>query len=328
MALPVWPRAARGAPNLDGMVIVDSHTHPGALYRGSGNSTASALSAIKQSKVTAVVFSIPSDIPVMGRQRSITRDPEPDELYTYTFDQLKQARALIESAGLPILLNAADLKAAKAAKTPGVILAIEGGDFAVSRLEAIAEAHALGVRVVQPGHYYPNNLTDLQKAQSKHGGLSSAGEDFIRELNRLGIVVDTAHMTSAAVARAAEVSSTPVILSHTLLTSRSGGRFIDPAHARLVAASGGLIGVWSLDHEQGTPSKSAYVNAFRAFADVVGVDHVGLGSDIDSTRGWFDGYGKLPDLAEGLSSAGYTDDEVAKMLGGNFLRVFETVTGA
>ena len=78
-----------------------------------------------------------------------------------------------------------------------------------------------------------------------------------------------------------------------------------------------------MDHPQGTPSKKAYINAFQTFADLIGVDHVGMGNDLDSTSGWFDSYNDLPSFVDGLADAGFSEEEIGKLLGGNFLRVFK-----
>lgn len=196
LALPRFPEAANKHPLLEKFISVDTHTHPGTLYRRRG-STNQALRNIKNSQLTAVVFSVMADAPVLGRRGIIKRKPGAGEFYNWTFKQLKKVRRLVEDAGMPIITSPEELMAAKTKGTPGVILAIEGGDFAKGRTGAIEKAYKMGVRVIQPGHYYPSGLTDIQKKKSKpkHGGLSAKGKKFIQELNRLGIIVDASHMT-------------------------------------------------------------------------------------------------------------------------------------
>lgn len=315
-------------PLLSRIISIDTHTHPGPLYRGAG-SVPGALRDISNSQLTAVVFSIVADGPVTGRAGKIIRKPKKGELYTHTFGQLKKAVKIIGEAGLPIITSADQLEAIKKKDGHGVILAIEGGDFAEGHLEgALSEAYEMGVRVIQPGHYNPNSFTDLQKQDRRHGGLSQDGEKFIREMNRLGMVVDTAHMTKEAVARAIEVSSDPVILSHTLLFEnvRKGTRMIGINHAKLIAKSGGCIGTWSVSGGKLPKDFGFFIQQFRMTADAIGVDHVALGTDLNSTSGWFRNYGDLPKLADELLGVKFSEDEVGKMLGGNFLRVFRKVT--
>jgi membrane dipeptidase len=99
-------------------------------------------------------------------------------------------------------------------------------------------------------------------------------------------------------------------------------RQISPDHARVIAGTGGVIGVWP-------PSSifidfRAFVEGFARMADVVGVDHVGLGSDMMglTTPSVFDSYRDLPKLVEGLLDHGFTREETSKILGGNYARVF------
>jgi membrane dipeptidase len=102
---------------------------------------------------------------------------------------------------------------------------------------------------------------------------------------------------------------------------------ISPEHARLIASTGGVIGVW--------PPASVFRNlaamasGMARLAEVVGVDHVGLGTDSLGLTGpsVFDDYRQLPDLAQALLGAGFSAADVGKILGGNYLRVFVATLG-
>src|SRR6266436_7443301 len=98
--------------------------------------------------------------------------------------------------------------------------------------------------------------------------------------NRLGIVVDTAHGTYDLVKRAAAVTTKPLVLSHTSVTRMPGptSRQISPDHARVIAGTGGVIGVWPPSSI--FPDLKAYVEGFARMAEIVGIDHVGFGSDM------------------------------------------------
>jgi membrane dipeptidase len=314
-------------PLLEKYVSIDSHTHPGALYKG-GGFPARALSDFKDSQLTALVFSIPTDIPVMGKNRKITREASQGELYEYSFDQLRTARGALESAGISIVGSPDEVRALKANGGHGAILAIEGGDFAEGDLGKIDEAYELGVRVIQPGHYRLNAFTDIQTSSPKHGGLSAEGEKFIARMNHLGIMVDTAHMSLDAVIRAAEVSTTPLILSHTLIgdTVRPGGRTIDANHARKIANTSGAVGVWSVSHPNIPSDYGYFIDQFKYLSNATSVGNVMLGTDLNSTEGWIKDYAGLPKLVDGLLGAGFPEDEVGMIIGGNFMRIFDQVT--
>ncbi len=104
---------------------------------------------------------------------------------------------------------------------------------------------AYGMRHLQLVHYRPNELGDIQTEDPAQGGLTDFGAAVVRACNRLGIVVDVAHGTYDLVRRAASVTARPLILSHTSLSPAPArhSRQISPDHARLVAQTGGVIGI-------------------------------------------------------------------------------------
>ena len=264
-----------------------------------------------------------------GKSFEPFRAPAAGEMYAHAQAAFARARALIETQGLHVIDDAAALRAARSGG-PAVVIASEGADFLEGRLDRVDEAHRLhGLRHLQLTHYRVNELGDIQTEPPVHGGLTDFGADVVRRCNALGIVVDVAHGTHALVRRAAAVTTKPLVLSHTSLAARPGprSRQISPAHARLVADTGGVIGVW--------PSAGIYVSldamaaGARRLADVVGADHVALGSDMLGfiTTPVFNSYRQLPAYAGALLSAGFTRAEVGKVLGGNYLRVFEATLG-
>ncbi|ANN74564.1 peptidase M19 [Bordetella bronchialis] len=181
-----------------------------------------------------------------------------------------------------------------------------------------------GLRHLQLTHYRVNELGDIQTAPPVHGGLTDFGAEVIRRCNRLGIVVDVAHGTPDLVRRAAAVTARPLVLSHTALGARPSrySRAITPEHARLVAGTDGVIGIWPVAAT--FPTLAAMAGGIRAMADAVGVRHVGVGSDMLGLVGpsVLDSYRKLPLLAQALRDAGFTREEAGMILGGNYARVW------
>jgi membrane dipeptidase len=156
-----------------------------------------------------------------------------------------------------------------------------------------------------------------------HGGLTPFGVEVIRRCNQLGIVVDVAHGTYELVKKAASVTTKPLVLSHTSLTDRPAAwtRRILPDHARAIAATGGVIGIWPV--LAFFPNVVAYADGIGRMVDVVGINHVGLGTDQLGLPGGsaLPGYADLPQLAAALRGR-FTPEETAKLLGGNYRRVF------
>jgi membrane dipeptidase len=161
-----------------------------------------------------------------------------------------------------------------------------------------------------------------------HGGLTPAGADVIRRCNALGVVVDVAHGTYDLVKAAAKVATKPLVLSHTSLTQRPAPwtRLVTPDHAKAVASTGGVVGIWPLIEL--FPTYQAYAGAFARMVDFVGIDHVGLGTDQMGLVGGstLPSYAELPQLAAALRGK-FTAEETAKLLGGNYQRVFQTCIG-
>lgn len=328
----VFADTGAGDALLKRLISVDTHSHPGPFYlRNEGMGLArAALDKIKASPLTAFTYSVVSD--------SANNDNNP---YWYTMSELKSAAGLLETAKIAVARQAEDIAAAKREGRKVCLLAVEGADFANDRLSALAEVHQLGVRIVQPVHNTANDFAVPQTLDYR-ADLKPAGKDLIKELNRLGMIIDVAHLSAKGVVTVAEESSSPILLSHALHipkrlrrhspTKGITGRITQDFHRKAVVGTGGVIGVWNLNH---TPKRSDlhevfgydsgkqfFVDTFKWLAEEYGVDHVALGSDLDSTDGWFKGYDQLPGLVEELSLAGFNDREIGKMLGGNFLRIF------
>ena len=248
--------------------------------------------------MTAFAYSVVADGPMIGRKKGrlfIKGTPEKGQLLNHTAKQLNSGIEALEASTIQIATSAADIKNAKFNDKKVAILSIEGGDFADGNMAAIEEFYNKGVRVIQPVHKRGNQFGDSQESLSHGTGLSDAGKDFIRELDRLGIVIDVAHMTEEAVRLTAETSSKPLILSHVIdvKNNRTFRRFKSwaaPDYAKMIVDTGGVLGVWNMtirlyEHLGYGSGKEMFVGTFRYLADRYGVDHVALGSDLDSTPG-------------------------------------------
>jgi len=319
--------AARQA--IGSVTTVDIHSHAGHILRVRDGSSGlgSVAEPMAEGGMAAACFAIVSDSPthhVVGGQIHPFRSPEPGELYAHAQRGFKRLHDLIAQEHLAVITNAASLIAARGGK-PSAIVAAEGGDFLEGQPGRVDEAYERWqLRHLQLTHYRVNELGDIQTEAPEHGGLTDAGAEVIRRCNRRGIVVDVAHGTFELVKRAASVTTKPLVLSHTSLTRWPGprSRQISPDHARLIAQTGGVIGVWPPQAIYADLNAMAY--GMAKLADVVGVDHVGLGSDMLGLvgQGVFNSYSQLPDLAAALLTAGFNAADVGKILGGNYTRVF------
>ena len=333
--------AASEAPLADATALlrdnisIDVHTHAGAngITSRTARPSDDLARQMRAGRIAVLCLADVPDGPILGRNaRNVLvalRTPEPGFLYGYHLDRLAWVDELVAKHGIRRALTVADLKAAHAAGQPAIIVDIEGLDFLEKRLERLEESYRRGVRTMQLVHYTPNDIGDFQTGPVVHHGLSPFGADVIRACDRLGVVVDVAHATADTVTQALRVSTKPLLLSHTALRgSRAQGptplteRQITPDHARALAEAGGSIGIWHF-----FPSLERYVDGLKEMADVVGVDHVSIGTDTASTPGLFSEYDHFPRLVDAMLRGGFTPADAAKVVGGNYLRIFAAATG-
>ncbi len=205
-------------------------------------------------------------------------------------------------------------------------LSCEGGDCLEGNAARLDDLYQRGVRSFQLVHYSQNILGDLQTQPPVYNGLSTFGRDVVRRLNRLGMLVDVAHAAYSTVKATVDITSAPIVLSHSHLQNESAPhpRLITVEHARLVASTGGVIGAWPFGFTN--RSFADFVDQTLRLVDAVGVDHVGLGTDLDNiVQPVFSTYRQLPDWIEALRTKGLSEGDTAKVAGGNALRVLQQV---
>jgi membrane dipeptidase len=268
----------------------------------------------------------------------------PGEYYRYYLQSLAFEDRLLARNHMRRALNLKDLQTAHDQKQPIIVQSTEGAQFIEGHLERIEEAYKRGLRHLQIVHEQDapaSPLGDVYTAPAHLGGLTPFGAQVIKECNRLGIVVDLAHGTSETVTGALKAATQPFIISHTGLSPEAPKgstsadmqrRLISKDLARAVADAGGIIGVWW----RLVYTVNEYVGAIRTMVDVIGVDHVGIGTDTDLTASyqlpytnqiWPDENGGFFYAVAGeMLKQGFTPDEISKVGGANFCRIFGKVT--
>jgi membrane dipeptidase len=185
-----------------------------------------------------------------------------------------------------------------------------------------AEILAIGSELLTPQRIDTNSLYLTQKLNDL--GVEVTGKSIIGEMNRAGIIVDLAHATFAVTKNVLDVSTTPAMISHSNLSTPTltHPRLISSEHAKLVAAAGGIIGAWPSGIGQTTFAD--YIDSIRRLVDTVGIDHAAIGTDMDANyRPVLRSYRDWSLIPAALLARGMRDAEVAKIMGGNFLRVFQ-----
>jgi membrane dipeptidase len=302
----------------------------------------------------------------------------------------KRARDLLDATLTQIKMHSSDLTLAttveevRAARTEGkiaVLLGIEGGHAIDSSLEILREFYARGVRYMTLTHNAATEWADSSKAAPRHNGLTDFGREVIREMNRLGMVVDVSHVSDATFYDVLRTSTGPVIASHSCCRALCDhARNLDDAMIRALASQGGVIhiafhdGFLSQEYANASRAHSSEIdirenainnnfgeNEARKFIEwqrvndelirvgklptvrwekilehvdhavqLVGTDHVGLGSDFDGAfmPAGLEDASKFPRITEGLVRRGYSESDIKKILGENTLRVMVSVAQA
>jgi microsomal dipeptidase-like Zn-dependent dipeptidase len=239
----------------------------------------------------------------------------------------KLQRAAVESNGqLRVITSAAELDrllADRAAgrKVVGGMLSIEGLQDVEGKLANLDRLYAAGFRMAGMAHFFDNEIAGSMHGVHK-GGLTPLGRQVIARMEAIGMVVDIAHSSHAAVAEILAMAKRPVVSSHGGVQAVCKvNRNLTDDEIRGVARTGGVIGIGYWDGAICSTDPRAAAAAIQHVRDLVGIDHVGLGSDFDGavTTG-FD-VSQLAVITQVLKDRGFSDGEVAQVMGGNVLRV-------
>ena len=257
-------------------------------------------------------------------------------------EQLCRIRREAEGAHIGLATSAAQVRKAFESGQVSVILGLEGGDVIgrdLSRLDKLSE---LGVRILVPVHLRDNSIgTTRLPWQSylrmpglprrRSAGLTEFGGGVIERMNSLGMIIDVSHSDGTTLRDIAGCTRRPIVASHAgARRIEDFERFLDDDEIVAVAEAGGVVGLWPYHHQGHGPGDfDALMRHARHIADLVGPEHLCLGTDINGVPGTLDGFQGANDvrlIAEHLLSAGFGEYDVEGITGGNFMRVFEQVT--
>lgn len=261
-----------------------------------------------------------------------------------------------ESESIIVATTVQDIHKAKKEGKIAIVLCFEGASPLEDELAFLHNFHRLGLRCLGLSHNLRNSLADglMERSQS---GLTHFGIEVVKECNELGILVDVSHLCDKACWDVLEVSSQPVTASH------SNARKLHPHPRNLtddqiktIAQSGGVIGVHALNALVGggqDPTIDNFLRHITHIVDVGGIDCVGIGPDM--MENWQYEYFRLakeespkftsipsapsiyaypkgisslaemPNVTIGLMKLGFNDEEITKILGGNFMRLFARI---
>ena len=277
---------------------------------------------------------------------------------------------------IELATSAHDIERIVGQKKIAAVLAVEGGHQIDNDLAVLRMYRRMGILSMTLTHFRSNDWADSSTGRPEHNGLTEFGKQVVREMNAIGMIVDISHVSDKSFYDVVQVTTKPVIASHSSCRSFSDvPRNMSDDMLRALAKNGGVVGVnfgaaflnqkdakelkQAISHEnalepnlagaeldqfaakEGAESGESHPHLGNATVEdaaecidhivkVAGIEHVGIGSDFDGTeivpRGLED-VSKMPNLTEALLKRGYSEGDIKKIMGGNFLRVVREVVG-
>lgn len=285
------------------------------------------------------IFAHPRTLPDGATQRALDMIQALKEQVARHPDEL----ALAESS--------ADVRRIVAGGGIAILMGLEGGHAIQNDLANLRTFHAQGVRYMTLSWANTNDWADSSSDEARHGGLTAFGREVVREMNRIGMIVDVSHVSDETFYDALEVSRAPVMASHSCARALADHpRNLSDGMLRAVRDNGGVVMVNFVENYL-DPDKTGFWPATRHVVSnlgwvdtpfervvdhiehviaIAGIDHVGLGSDFDGTvflpAGLKD-VADFPNITRELVRRGHGEQEIRKILGENALRVLSQAKG-
>jgi membrane dipeptidase len=321
--------------------MADMHSHYGMLSRRFADS--GLADEMRSQRVALVAWKLIADRRWI-RPSSTGIDqisvPAPGDLARYFDTTLDEMRAYVAQHKLKTVLSPADVDACVAGDA-GIVLAAEGADFLEGKVENLDAAHGKGLRHLQFVHYIRTPVGDFQTVAPVHNGLSAMGKQLVEACNAKGVLIDLAHSTGPSVDQALDVATAPLIWSHGWVDGDGGNwqdqfgflkRRLSLAHAKKIAARGGVVGLWALGLSRpgfgwnvGLGSTAGYAKELVNLVDKIGADHVAFGTDIEGVGpNWaVNSYTHLRRVVDELQAMKLEASVIERLAYGNYARVLK-----
>ena len=276
---------------------------------------------------------------------------------------------------IELATSAHDIERIVGQKKIAAVLTVEGGHQIADDLAVLRMYRRMGVLSMTLTHFRNNDWADSSTDKPEHNGLTDFGKQVVREMNAIGMIVDISHVSDKTFYDVLEVTTKPVIASHSSCRALSDvPRNMTDDMFRALARNGGVVGVnfsaaflnqqdaenlkkkttqenalepsltgAALDDYAAKEYRADYAtthvghatlddaaNCIDHIVKVAGIDHVGIGSDFDGipdVPAGLEDVSKMPNLTAALLKRGYTETDIQKIMGGNFLRVLKEVVG-
>jgi membrane dipeptidase len=356
------------------LIVIDAHNDTvqtllsaDANFGQKSSDRAIDLSSLREGGVTVPFFA--ANVPVYySEAEAVRRTLDYRDAMQRVFDRY--------SGQIELATSARQIEKIVSGRRIAAVLTLEGGHQIADDLSVLRMYRRLGFMSMTLVHFKSNHWADSATSPPLHNGLTDFGRDVVREMNRIGMIVDVSHASDKTFYDTLAVTSKPIIASHSSCRALVDfPRNMDDDMLRALGKNGGVMGVNfyaayvneqdadgarklikginAVDTSLSGAALDAYAQKDRAdsglthptvghatIADVVaciqhatkvaGIDHVGIGADFDgitSVPQGLEDVSKMPALRQALVKAGYSEPDIRKIMGGNFLRVFREVVG-
>lgn len=253
-----------------------------------------------------------------------------DDILTRIENMAAQSGSAVALAYTP-----ADLHRLKREGRRAVMMGIENGYAIGKDLSRVAHFRARGVVYMTLCHNGDNDICDsARRSTAEHGGLSAFGREVVAEMNRVGMMVDLSHAAETSFYDALECSSTPIVCSHSSARALCDHpRNLTDDQLRRLAQKGGVAQVTFYNGFLRTDGRATINDAVEHLMHMIkiaGTEHVGIGTDFDGDGGvpGLDSASELINFTKALLRKKFSEDDLQKIWGGNFLRVMQQVQSA
>ena len=315
------------------ILISDTHSHI-AFRAGPGTCLGCGLA---ESGVSLMSWALVSDGPFLQRMPNgsiqVNSKPDVDQLREVYTRILSGMQRRIRGENLRLALNPEHVDLALQGQLH-IVLSTEGAHFLGGDVNQLDVVYDQGVRQIGLGHFLEGDLLDIRTEVPKLGGLTGFGRSVIARCNSLGILVDLAHSTDKAVAQALEVSTQPMLWSHSAIAryatdwrSRSNHIMsVSLTNAKAMAQRGGVIGMWPSKFNFDNPR--AYVEALGEAVAMIGEDHVAFGTDMQGlapAHTMIESYAGMREIVNLMLVSNMPETTVRKVAGQNYARLLKMV---
>ncbi|MGF7398805.1 dipeptidase [Thermoanaerobacterium thermosaccharolyticum] len=251
---------------------------------------------------------------------------------TKTLKMIDKLYQLMEKTDkIKLILSGKDVEEAKNESKIGALLSIEGGEALEGDLALLRMFYKLGVRAMTLTWSLRNDLGDGILGSSDYG-LTSFGKDVIKEMNRLGMIVDVSHLNERGFWDAINICEKPLIASHSDCKALCRHpRNLSDEQIKAIADKGGVIGINFCPNflrDDDNASIEDVLDHIEHIVNLVGINHVGFGSDFDGiekTPLGLDDVASFPKILDGLKKRGFSDDEINSISHDNFERIIKEI---